>query len=215
MWEPLLCINQLACHVMMKVRVTSKGRLSPVALLYQACQGSCGSCGTNGHVAACVESIETRKLLFWACEGGVIGAWCEVPELRCAGVTAPQLALLETTMLKMERVDTWVLMMGGGSGVDVFLVGAPCWLLFTLLCLPWRLTFHETRGEYENTSMSYPVLREQSHPQTSGCSRSIASGAFIIGTHHPCCSYTDRTQVSVMCAVTGLFHVLADSCRHA
>ena len=28
-------------------------------------------------------------------------------------------------MLKMERVDTWVLMMGGGSGVDVFLVGVP------------------------------------------------------------------------------------------
>lgn len=26
-------------------------------------------------------------------------------------------------MLQMERVDTWVLMMGGGSGVDVFLVG--------------------------------------------------------------------------------------------
>ena len=39
-----------------------------------------------------------------------------------AGVTDPQLALLETTMLKMERVQTWVLMMGGGSGVDVFLV---------------------------------------------------------------------------------------------
>ena len=38
------------------------------------------------------------------------------------GVTAPQLALLETTMLQMERVQTWVLMMGGGSGVDVFLV---------------------------------------------------------------------------------------------
>ena len=57
---------------------------------------------------------------------------------------------------------------------------------------------------------------ESSHiPQTSGCSRWIASAAFIIGTHHPCCSYTDRTQVSVMCAVTGLFHVLADSCRHA
>ena len=46
-------------------------------------------------------------------------------KLRCAGVTAPQLALLETMMLKMERVDTWVLMMGGGSGVDVFLVGIP------------------------------------------------------------------------------------------
>ena len=46
------------------------------------------------------------------------------------GVTAPQLALLETTMLQMERVQTWVLMMGGGSGVDVFLVRlhspAPC-----------------------------------------------------------------------------------------
>jgi len=40
----------------------------------------------------------------------------------CAGVTTPQLALLETTMLQMERVQTWVLMMGGGSGVDVFLV---------------------------------------------------------------------------------------------
>lgn len=25
-------------------------------------------------------------------------------------------------MLQMERVQTWVLMMGGGSGVDVFLV---------------------------------------------------------------------------------------------
>jgi len=37
-------------------------------------------------------------------------------------VTTPQLALLETTMLQMERVQTWVLMMGGGSGVDVFLV---------------------------------------------------------------------------------------------
>ena len=40
----------------------------------------------------------------------------------CAGVSGPQLALLETTMLQMERVQTWVLMMGGGSGVDVFLV---------------------------------------------------------------------------------------------
>ena len=54
-------------------------------------------------------------------------------------MTAPQLALLETTMLKMERVDTWVLMMGGGSGVDVFLVGNPCWVLLTLLRLAWRL----------------------------------------------------------------------------
>ncbi len=42
--------------------------------------------------------------------------------MACVGVTAPQLALLETTMLQMERVQTWVLMMGGGSGVDVFLV---------------------------------------------------------------------------------------------
>ena len=42
--------------------------------------------------------------------------------VACVGVTAPQLALLETTMLQMERVQTWVLMMGGGSGVDVFLV---------------------------------------------------------------------------------------------
>ena len=64
-----------------------------------------------------------KELLLWQGKGGAIRAWCEVPELRCAGVTAPQLALLETTMLKMERVDTWVLMMGGGSGVDVFLVG--------------------------------------------------------------------------------------------
>ena len=42
--------------------------------------------------------------------------------VMCAGVSGPQLALLETTMLQMERVQTWVLMMGGGSGVDVFLV---------------------------------------------------------------------------------------------
>lgn len=40
----------------------------------------------------------------------------------CAQVTSPQLALLETTMAKMERVDAWILMMGGGNGVDVFTV---------------------------------------------------------------------------------------------
>lgn len=37
-------------------------------------------------------------------------------------VTSPQLALLETTMAKMERVDAWILMMGGGNGIDVYLV---------------------------------------------------------------------------------------------
>ncbi len=39
-----------------------------------------------------------------------------------AQVTSPQLALLETTMAKMERVDAWIFMMGGGNGVDVFMV---------------------------------------------------------------------------------------------
>ncbi|CAL8460661.1 g191 [Coccomyxa elongata] len=42
-------------------------------------------------------------------------------------VTSPQLALLETTMAKMERVDAWILMMGGGNGVDVFMEAATAW----------------------------------------------------------------------------------------
>lgn len=34
-------------------------------------------------------------------------------------VTAPQLTMLEETMGKMERVDTWVLMNGGGKGANL------------------------------------------------------------------------------------------------
>ena len=71
--------------------------------------------------------VDRSQNLYWLDGVGVGQAenCCKVSGLGCAGVTAPQLALLETTMLKMERVDTWVLMMGGGSGVDVFLVGVP------------------------------------------------------------------------------------------
>ena len=35
-------------------------------------------------------------------------------------VSAPQLALLEVALSKMERVHAWVLMMGGGGSVNVF-----------------------------------------------------------------------------------------------
>ena len=37
-------------------------------------------------------------------------------------VTSPQLALLEDAMRKMERVDAWIMMNGGGHGADVFTV---------------------------------------------------------------------------------------------
>ena len=37
-------------------------------------------------------------------------------------VTSPQLALLETTMAKMERVSAYILMMGCSHGADVFQV---------------------------------------------------------------------------------------------
>ena len=40
-------------------------------------------------------------------------------------VTSPQLALLEGAMRSMERVDAWILMMGGGGGADVFAVRPP------------------------------------------------------------------------------------------
>lgn len=39
-----------------------------------------------------------------------------------AQVTAPQLTLLENVMARMERVDVWILMNGGGSGVNPFQV---------------------------------------------------------------------------------------------
>ena len=45
------------------------------------------------------------------------------PSCSIHWVTSPQLALLEDTMRKMERVDAYILMMGGGGGVDVFNVG--------------------------------------------------------------------------------------------
>lgn len=35
-------------------------------------------------------------------------------------VSAPQLALLETAMQKMERVHAWLLNTGGGSAINVF-----------------------------------------------------------------------------------------------
>lgn len=35
-------------------------------------------------------------------------------------MSAPQLALLEVALSKMERVHAWVLMMGGGGAVNVF-----------------------------------------------------------------------------------------------
>ena len=35
-------------------------------------------------------------------------------------VSAPQLALLEVALSRMERVHAWVLMMGGGGSVNVF-----------------------------------------------------------------------------------------------
>ena len=35
-------------------------------------------------------------------------------------VSAPQLALLEVAMQKMERVHAWLLNTGGGSAVNVF-----------------------------------------------------------------------------------------------
>lgn len=35
-------------------------------------------------------------------------------------MTAPQLALLENVMARMERVDVWILMNGGGGGVNPF-----------------------------------------------------------------------------------------------
>ncbi len=42
--------------------------------------------------------------------------------LRACGlgvqVSAPQLTLLETVMARMERVDVWILMNGGGGGVN-------------------------------------------------------------------------------------------------
>lgn len=37
-------------------------------------------------------------------------------------MTAPQLTLLENVMARMERVDVWILMNGGGSGVNPFQV---------------------------------------------------------------------------------------------
>lgn len=37
-------------------------------------------------------------------------------------VSAPQLTLLETVMARMERVDVWILMNGGGGGVNPFQV---------------------------------------------------------------------------------------------
>lgn len=37
-------------------------------------------------------------------------------------VTAPQLSLLENEMRKMERTSAWLLMNGGGTNVNVFLV---------------------------------------------------------------------------------------------
>ena len=37
-------------------------------------------------------------------------------------VSAPQLALLETAMQKMDRVHAWLLNTGGGSAVNVFQV---------------------------------------------------------------------------------------------
>ncbi len=44
-----------------------------------------------------------------------------------AQVTAPQLALLEGVMARMERVDVWILMNGGGGGVNPFQARAePC-----------------------------------------------------------------------------------------
>jgi len=44
-------------------------------------------------------------------------------------VTAPQLTLLEEIMGKMERVDTWILMNGGGKGanLNVFLEASIAW----------------------------------------------------------------------------------------
>jgi len=46
---------------------------------------------------------------------------------RGAQVTAPQLALLEGVMARMERVDVWILMNGGGGGVNPFQARAePC-----------------------------------------------------------------------------------------
>ena len=37
-------------------------------------------------------------------------------------MSAPQLTLLETVMARMERVDVWILMNGGGGGVNPFQV---------------------------------------------------------------------------------------------
>ena len=46
---------------------------------------------------------------------------------RGAQVTAPQRALLEGVMARMERVDVWILMNGGGGGVNPFQARAePC-----------------------------------------------------------------------------------------
>ena len=40
-------------------------------------------------------------------------------------MSAPQLALLEVAMSRMERVHAWVLMMGGGGALNVFEVRCP------------------------------------------------------------------------------------------
>ncbi|KAK9846614.1 hypothetical protein WJX81_007606 [Elliptochloris bilobata] len=42
-------------------------------------------------------------------------------------VTAPQLTLLETVMARMERVDVWILMNGGGGGVNPFHEASLAW----------------------------------------------------------------------------------------
>lgn len=93
----------------------------------------------------------------------------------CTQVTSPQLALLETTMAKMERVDAWILMMGGGNGVDVFMVS---------ICFCRHRHYHSVRVLGPNgANLSSGIYNEkndetctrQAHAECSCCVQEAAT----------------------------------------
>lgn len=63
-------------------------------------------------------------------------------------VTAPQLSLLENEMRKMERTSAWLLMNGGGTNVNVFLVWRHS-LRACAGCQPWTRAPQEASNTWE------------------------------------------------------------------